>query len=181
MDGAEPSTNGVSASNLYRLASLLADSKYANVAKATTSAFEPEASQHPFLFPSLLGAVVAGHLGTRSYVVIGSTEKVDSIRGWAGMKGTVVRLIGGILAAGGRGLRRQFAGQDGSTLMDIFVKERNEVLALLDATGGDRVMVCKGKTCMLLGEGTGLEANEEKEQEDQNDPRVNGGKGFMIT
>ena len=170
MDGAEPSTNGVSANNLYRLASLLADDHYITNAQATTSAFEAEASQHPFLFPTLLGAVVAGRLGTRSFAVIGKGGKRsggpelmkqinEEVRGWAGVKGTVVRLVGGILAAGGDGLRRDFATKDeddegtasGKTVRDTWVKERNKVLDKVDATRGDRVLVCEGKVCRLIG------------------------------
>ncbi len=74
MDSAEPSTNGVSAQNLHRLASLLDDQSYASYARKTATAFEAEVMQHPFLFSSLLPAVVAGALGTRSVIVVGDEE-----------------------------------------------------------------------------------------------------------
>ena len=186
MDGAEPSTNGVSANNLYRLASLLADDEYVNAAQATTSAFEPEAGQHPFLFPSLLGAAVAGRLGTRSCVIIGNGGKGhggpeimkhinEGVRGWAGVKGTVVRLVGGILAAGGKGLRRECAKKDeddegtasGKTVRDTWVKERNELLQKVDATSGDRVMVCEGKVCRMIGGDWELAGGNEDGEEDE--------------
>lgn len=193
MDGAEPSTNGVSANNLYRLASLLADDEYSNAAQATTSAFEPEAGQHPFLFPSLLGAAVAGRLGTRSYTIIGKGGKGgggpelikhinEQVRGWAGVKGTVVRLVGGILAAGGNGLRRDFAKKDeddegtasGKLVRDTWVKERNTLLQKVDATRGDRVMVCEGKVCRMIGGNWELAGEDEDGKEGGETGKVSG-------
>ena len=199
MDSAEPSTNGVSANNLYRLAALLADDNYFNAAQATTSAFEPEASQHPYLFPSLLGAAVVGRLGTRSFVVIGKGGKGNGgpelmkqistdVRGWAGVKGTVVRLIGGALAAGGDGLRRDFATKDeddegtasGKKVLDTWVKERNKVLDKVDATRGDRVLVCEGKACRIIGGDWEL-ANTDEEEDEGGEGGGRGGRGKTKT
>lgn len=78
MDGSEPSTNGVSASNLYRLSSVLDDGGYATMAKQTVEAFATEAMQHPFLFTSLMPGVVAGHLGMKSVIITGEGEEVES-------------------------------------------------------------------------------------------------------
>ncbi|KAI9789293.1 MAG: hypothetical protein M1833_002435 [Piccolia ochrophora] len=77
MDSAEPSTNGVSAQNLFRLASFLNDDAYATYARKTSLAFEAEILQHPFLFSSMLPAVAAGALGVKSVVVVGDGEAVD--------------------------------------------------------------------------------------------------------
>ncbi|KFZ06969.1 hypothetical protein V501_06900, partial [Pseudogymnoascus sp. VKM F-4519 (FW-2642)] len=63
MDASEPSTNGVSASNLFRLASLLGDDKYEALAKETVGAFEAEIMQYPWLFGSFMPSVVAGVTG----------------------------------------------------------------------------------------------------------------------
>ncbi|KAK7533594.1 Six-hairpin glycosidase-like protein [Phyllosticta citricarpa] len=78
MDNAEPSTNGVAALNLHRLAAQLDDAGYAAKARATADAFEAEVMQHPFLFASLLASVVAVRLGVRSVVVSGVGKHVDA-------------------------------------------------------------------------------------------------------
>jgi uncharacterized protein YyaL (SSP411 family) len=65
MDKLQPSTNAVSASNLFRLGTLLANAEYISLAKATISAFEAEILQHPWLFASLLTGVVAAKLGVK--------------------------------------------------------------------------------------------------------------------
>lgn len=74
MDASEPSTNGVSASNLYRLASLLGDDKYEALAKETVGAFEAEIMQYPWLFGSFMPSVVAGVTGVRAIVRVGAGE-----------------------------------------------------------------------------------------------------------
>ncbi|KFZ16577.1 hypothetical protein V502_05018, partial [Pseudogymnoascus sp. VKM F-4520 (FW-2644)] len=76
MDASEPSTNGVSASNLYRLASLLGDAKYEALAKETVGAFEAEIMQYPWLFGSFMPSVVAGVTGVRGIVRVGAGEPV---------------------------------------------------------------------------------------------------------
>jgi uncharacterized protein YyaL (SSP411 family) len=77
MDNAEPGTNGVSARNLDRLGALLEDEEYTKRARDTASAFEAEIMQHPFLFPSMMDAVVAGKLGMRHVVAIGKGDRVE--------------------------------------------------------------------------------------------------------
>jgi hypothetical protein len=69
MDTAEPSTNGISASNLYRLSSLLNDESYSKLAKGTVHSFEAEMMQYPWLFGSFMPSVVAGQMGIRGVVV----------------------------------------------------------------------------------------------------------------
>ncbi|KOS21055.1 Spermatogenesis-associated protein 20 [Escovopsis weberi] len=63
MDTSLPSTNAVSVANLFRLGAVLADDKFAAMARDTVSAFEAEMLQHPWLFPGLLGGVVTARLG----------------------------------------------------------------------------------------------------------------------
>lgn len=63
MDTSLPSTNGTTAANLFRLADILGDETFAATARQTINAFEAEMLQHPWLFPGLLGGVVAARLG----------------------------------------------------------------------------------------------------------------------
>lgn len=63
MDTAQPSTNAVSASNLFRLGFILGDTHYTKLARETINAFEVEALQYPWLFIGLLGGVVTARLG----------------------------------------------------------------------------------------------------------------------
>ncbi|KAI9807553.1 MAG: hypothetical protein M1825_005493 [Sarcosagium campestre] len=130
MDSAEPSTNGISAQNLYRLSSMLNDERYATYARKTALAFEAEMLQHPFLFSSLMPAVVAGALGVKSIVIVGPdcAELLDTVRSIRtrprGLE-TVVRV-----------------GSAGST----WLRGRNELLKSfqLDVP---RVFVCEGGVC----------------------------------
>lgn len=72
LDSQEPSTNGTSANNLFRLATILGDSKLDKYARQTCFAFSTELLQHPFLFSSLMPSIVASNLGMRSVVLAGS-------------------------------------------------------------------------------------------------------------
>jgi uncharacterized protein YyaL (SSP411 family) len=74
MDTAEPSTNGVSARNLYRLSSLLGDASYATRARQTLHAFEVEVQEVPQVFLGLLEVVVSEQLGIRSVIVVGDVD-----------------------------------------------------------------------------------------------------------
>ncbi|KAF3921469.1 hypothetical protein ABW21_db0206573 [Orbilia brochopaga] len=71
MDTSEPSTNGISAANLYRLGSLLGDKSLGTLASKTCQTFSTELMQHPYLFPSMLPSVVASDLGTYSVILVG--------------------------------------------------------------------------------------------------------------
>jgi len=75
MDTSEPSTNGISASNLYRLSSFLNDQNYEKRAKETVLGFESETLQYPWLFASFMPSVVAGHFGVRGTVVANAEEE----------------------------------------------------------------------------------------------------------
>lgn len=63
MDKSQSSTNAVSASNLFRLGTLLSNPRYIHLAKGTINAFESEILQYPWLFASLLTNFVAAKLG----------------------------------------------------------------------------------------------------------------------
>lgn len=79
MDTAQPSTNAVSTSNLFRLSLVLGDLNYYKLALETINAFEVEVLQYPWLFIGLLGGVVTARLGgivwaTKGAVGNGETE-----------------------------------------------------------------------------------------------------------
>jgi uncharacterized protein YyaL (SSP411 family) len=138
MDNAEPGTNGVSARNLYRLSALLEDEEYAKRARETVSAFEAEIMQHPFLFPSMMDAVVAGKLGMRHIVVSGKGERVDE---WL------------------KRYREKPAGLSTVSRIDAdsgdWMKQRNPLVKTMDAAR-EGVMVCEDGACREeLGMGMG--------------------------
>ncbi|PFH59810.1 hypothetical protein XA68_11858 [Ophiocordyceps unilateralis] len=68
MDTSLPSTNAVSASNLFRLGT----DRYSALARGTVNAFEAEILQHPWLFPGLLASVVTARLGMGSRAADGA-------------------------------------------------------------------------------------------------------------
>lgn len=72
MDNQEPSTNGITSTNLRRLATLLEDDSYITLSSSTVTAFSAELLQHPFLFTSMLPTVVADNLGSRSLTMAGN-------------------------------------------------------------------------------------------------------------
>jgi uncharacterized protein YyaL (SSP411 family) len=129
MDNAEPGTNGVSARNLDRLGALLEDEKYTMMARETASAFEAELMQHPFLFPSMMDAVVAGKMGMRHAVITGTGERVNR---WLEQ----YRQKPGALSAVSR------IGADSGE----WLKQRNPLVKSMDA-GIEGVMVCERGAC----------------------------------
>jgi uncharacterized protein YyaL (SSP411 family) len=158
MDNAEPSTNGVSASNLNRLSSLLNDASYADLASKTVQAFEAEMMQHPFLFVTLLDSVVMGRLGVKGVVVTGEGEEVDK----------AVEKI----RAQGDGSKFRTVARLGGGAKSEWLWKRNDLLKgmKLDRRG---VMVCEGGVCRetlgveevdraLLGSTPSLEKRETK-------------------
>ena len=82
MDKSQPSTNSVSAMNLYRLGHLLLCNKkrYISQAKETVYAFESEMLQHPWLYGSLLAGVVTARLGFKRQRVFLQYVKSDKGR-----------------------------------------------------------------------------------------------------
>ena len=131
MDGAEPSTNGVSAHNLYRLGSVLEDETYKEMARKTCEAFNTEISQHPFLFSSMMSSIVASRLGgMRSVVVTGSGDAVDEAVAKSRLRlkvNTTVARVGG----------------DAKT---EWLKGRNELVKAMKAEKAS-VQVCEGGVC----------------------------------
>ncbi|KAF1810069.1 hypothetical protein P152DRAFT_451448 [Eremomyces bilateralis CBS 781.70] len=144
MDTAEPSANGMTAQNLFRLSALLTrvsarrgsthdpapsthaqqSNRYDRLAKRTLLAFEAEAMQHPGLFASLLEAVVMAREGVGRLSVVGEGEGVQ------------------------REVRRCWANRN-VMVGDCWVVER----VGKEVEGGVRVEVCEaaGKRCRVVG------------------------------
>jgi uncharacterized protein YyaL (SSP411 family) len=138
MDNAEPGTNGVSARNLDRLSALLEDEEYAKKARDTVSAFEAEIMQHPFLFPSMMDAVVTGKLGMRHIVVTGKGERVDQWLKWYRKRPAGLSTVSRVDAESGD-----------------WLKKRNPLVKSMDG-GREGVMVCENGACREeLGMGMG--------------------------
>ena len=131
MDGAEPSTNGVSASNLYRLGSLLEDESYTSMARKTCEAFTTEMTQHPFLFSSMMTSVVAGRLGgMRSVVISGDDQSVEKAMAKSRLRlkiNTTVARIGG-------------------SAKSDWLRNRNTLIAAMKSDKAC-VQVCEGGIC----------------------------------
>ncbi|KAH8589716.1 hypothetical protein B0O99DRAFT_636441 [Bisporella sp. PMI_857] len=127
MDESEPSTNGISASNLYRLSSVLNDDSYARKAKETISSFESELLQYPWLFASFIPSIVARHLGLKGTIVAGSgDEKVKAFEKQPrGALGTFAKL----------------------TTESKWLRERNSLLTSFGGDGKTRILVCEGGVC----------------------------------
>ncbi|PNS20463.1 hypothetical protein CAC42_5913 [Sphaceloma murrayae] len=150
MDNAEPSTNGVSASNLFRLGALLntttsegrlgtGEATFEELATRTLRAFEVELGQHPGLMTGLLGSVVLSRLGVKSILVAGEGEKAEK----------AVRTVREGIWPGVVLLRVR---KDG---VGSWLEGKNETLKGLG--GKEMVQVCEGTKCMLVGEGDELE------------------------
>ncbi|KAK4228882.1 spermatogenesis-associated protein 20 [Podospora fimiseda] len=80
MDKSAPSTNAVSASNLFHLGAILGEEKYTIQAKETVNAFEAEILQYPWLFNSLLTSVVTARLGVKKVEIGGVDDKEGRMR-----------------------------------------------------------------------------------------------------
>jgi len=134
MDNAEPSTNGVSASNLNRLASILEDDDYRLKAKKTAEAFEAEVMQHPFLFTSMMDAVVVSKLGMSNYALCGEGPEIDEAVQRLRMQPRPTRTL---VRLGGGGAQSEW------------LRGRNQLLASMDA-GKASVQLCEGMSCRML-------------------------------
>lgn len=130
MDNAEPATNGFSAKNLNRLASILGDEKYSDRATRTLRAFSAEIMQHPFLFASLLDAVVAGRLGYKGVVLTGEGDavqrKLDDFQSQPSFGRSLVKL--------------------GAGTKSDWLRKRSELLAAFNVDKAS-VQVCEGNVC----------------------------------
>ena len=135
MDSSEPSTNGISSSNLYRLSSMFNDESYAKKAKETVKSFEAEMLQYPWLFPSFMPAIVASHLGVKSVVIHDAAG--DDLGGrWVqefekkprGSLGSILRLN----SSGGNGQ---------------WLRERNPLLKDAGKSDKTKILVCENGVC----------------------------------
>jgi uncharacterized protein YyaL (SSP411 family) len=137
-DNAIPSPNGIIATNLLLLSSYLDEPSYKAIAKKTIDAFAIEIIQHPFLFVSMLSAVVLEAVGVKSVVATGEA-KVDQ---YSGFGRTVVRLN----------------DKQGCE----WLRGRNSVLRELKTDGEQgRVLNCEAGTCRAMKEGE-LDASREE-------------------
>lgn len=126
MDNAEPSSNNISARNLYRLSSMFDDASYFKLAGETVHAFEAEVEQFPFTFAGMLSSVVMGRLGLICIILTGNSEEIlKQLRQQVGLNRTIVAL------GGGKGK---------------WLNCRNELFTSVDAEK-DGVMVCEGGAC----------------------------------
>ncbi|TVY83138.1 Spermatogenesis-associated protein [Lachnellula suecica] len=141
MDASEPSTNGISASNLYRLSSLLNDDTYSKKANETVASFESELLQYPWLFASFMPSIVAGHLGVKGVVVSGDGIVDAKIKAFEKQP---------------RGGLGTFAKVDTSS---SWLRQRNSLLKTFGLDGKARVLICEGGTCREEG----LETNAGKD------------------
>lgn len=138
MDNAEPSANGTSAQNLFRLAALLGDEGYEKTAKKTVRAFEVEMVQHPGLFTGLMSGVVCGRLGIKPIVVSGPDdspevqEALRTLRGVCRPSSTIVRIGGGAKSE--------------------WLATRNDIVANIDGKR-EMVQICEGTSCRLVKAG----------------------------
>lgn len=133
MDTSEPSTNGTSASNLYRLSSALNDSSYAQKAKETIAGFESETLQYPWLFASFMPGVVASQFGVKGTVIYQGEETDNS--GTQKIKE---------YEKSPRGSLASFARLDKDTK---WLRERNELLRDFGRDGKTRILICEGGVC----------------------------------
>jgi uncharacterized protein YyaL (SSP411 family) len=147
MDTSEPSTNGTSASNLYRLSSLLNDDSYATKAKQTVAGFESETLQYPWLFASFMPSIVAGRLGLKG-VVVSQGEEID---------GNGNKKIKEFEKAPRGGLGTFARLDSGST----WLRERNGLLRSFGLDGKTRILICENGVCR--DEGNASEAGLVKE------------------
>jgi uncharacterized protein YyaL (SSP411 family) len=168
MDSSEPSTNGTSASNLFRLSSLLNDETYATKAKETIRSFESELLQYPWLFSSFMPGIVASHLGVKGVIVAG--------KGGVGQE--KIRAFEKMPRGGLCSFARVGEGDENSWL-----RSRNGLLKSFGKDGRARVLVCEGGTCREEGV---LEVGEEdKDGESEHceggKNKEEGGVGRLIT
>lgn len=135
MDNAEPSANGTSAGNLFRLGALLEDQEYESLAKKTVRAFDVEMDQHPGLFTGLMNSIVCARLGVKPILVSGPDESaevkeaLDILRALPRPGSTVVRI--------------------GGTAKSDWLKQRNELVASVQPDR-EMVQVCEDKSCRLV-------------------------------
>ena len=148
-DTALPSPNGIIAMNLLYLSSYMNEPAYVDLARKTIDVFAVEAIQHPFLFVSLLGAVVLEGIGVKNIIVAGDVDekKVRDLNGWGR---TIIRI--------GNGAESKWLVEKNATLQSLD----------LNGTGEGKVLICEAGRCRLLKDGeldridSGLEDEEQE-------------------
>jgi uncharacterized protein YyaL (SSP411 family) len=152
LDSQEPSTNGISANNLFRLRSILADEKYQEYARKTCNAFSAEILEHPSMFSSLMSSIVASNLGMRSIVLAGKegdlevAAQLKKIRSRLLTNTTVVRLRPGMEK-----------DPHAKWLLERNPLYKSTLESLQSRTGGSRVQVCEGNRCLDTFDMSGLD------------------------
>lgn len=137
MDAAEPSSNNISASNLYRLASMLEDEECRKHARETVQAFEAEVEQFPWCFAGMLGSVVVGRLGGKGVVVTGLNNETGKVE-----KGKAADIVTKLREKVGVGRTVVALGKGKGS----WIRERNVLLKDLDVES-EGVMVCEDGVC----------------------------------
>jgi uncharacterized protein YyaL (SSP411 family) len=141
MDSTEPSTNGFSTRNLFRLASILDGDSYADRARRTLHAFEAEVMQYPYLFVGMLDSVVSERVGVKGIVITGAGDAVEKelkkLRVTPGIARTVVRL--------------------GAGMKDEWIRGRSELLKAMNPEKPG-VQVCENGVCREILKPDGEEA-----------------------
>lgn len=155
MDSTEPSPNNITASNLFRLASILDDNGYATIARDTVLAFEAEVEQFPWCFVGLLGGVVWSRCGGTAIVLVNNDDEDDvggdvggdAVKGKSGdAKSDIERAISRL---------RQRPGVARTVVMlgggkGAWLRGRNRLLGNLDRANKG-VYICEGGTCRVVG------------------------------
>ncbi|RPB26334.1 hypothetical protein L211DRAFT_821396 [Terfezia boudieri ATCC MYA-4762] len=149
LDSQEPSTNGISTTNLHRLATIISSPhpsspSFLTYATKTCDAFSPEILQHPFLFCSLLPAIVASNLGMRSVILAGDPDDPELKKQRSRLRGklltntTIVQVDPKKVKSGDEDVK--------------WLLERNavlgEVLNRVEKKGKGMVQICEGNRCL---------------------------------
>ena len=141
VDHAEPSANGISAQNLYRLSSMFEDSSYKKHAQETCDAFAAEIVSHPFQFSSMMSAIVAGDLGTRNHILVGA-------RGNRLLNRVSNRLRASVPTGNAiETFVRRFFVKGGAEVGKDWICQRNPLLDVMGHDGRIKVVVCEQGTC----------------------------------
>lgn len=109
MDKSLPSTNAVSALNLFSLGTLLDEEKYHTQATNTINAFEAEILQYPWLFVSMLAGIVTARLGVTKVII--STGDQDTLKKWYATPRAETRAL--VVVDGGKGKEKVPGPEDG--------------------------------------------------------------------
>lgn len=89
-DSSMPAPNGIVAANLLLLASYFQDSSYEKLGNQVVNSFAVEIIQHPFLFVSLLAALVLRSFGVKTIVGVGDV----ALHNLGGFGTTLIKLEG---------------------------------------------------------------------------------------